>query len=659
MVAPLRVVVQILLLLFFVGGAASFSEDGVTTDSPTPMCLDPNCRTCVTPWKCLECEENYSLASRIDLDEAIASDSTGVTERNTSRGWLQCIRCFIPHCHSCSIGNVCQSCHDNFTLSAAGTECIECNIANCLECQKEANVCTRCTASHHLSDDGFRCLACNINQCMQCSHDNFCVRCTEADYVPSTSGDLCLPCTVPHCASCLSPGNGHHCRTCDKGFSLSRTCGECTADHGRSSFIIPIVILFILFIVAVGIFIAIRKWRRPRSQVMRESSVTTDTSMACSVDVIVAAASSSEVEKGHRHHRNSEPAFPVWCVVGSPPIGTEAAAKRRFSLARARSNSQLSQRHEPSLVRTTEDTVERFGLILARSSTANRSTLVSGEPHSAGRDKIEGNYSNPLGLPSQKRQGRVSSSTKSLGDSVRSNLYDMPAAAASPPTSHRLEQPQRGARRQSWVSHNSCSHPDGEAPDHIVSMQMCSSALLILQPVEEEREGSESHSARRLAAHDNIQSGGTEMTRLRPADHFFCSPLVTSRHDKEVPQFCNRVLSHWEIVDQQRHLPSSRESSHSGSTTTSLDSRMATDPQRFTSLSAASGHTSPRGGRSWGRRRSFFDLPLFVVTSDDPADMGLVSAFPNDGWEEPTPAAVTPMEGSGKSSHFMRTSLHL
>lgn len=149
----------------------------------------------------------YSLASNqcVTILNCDQCDSSGILCSRCSSGYLpnsdasQCILCNITNCLACTTSNICDSCATSYSLFTDKSLCVSCNTANCSYCMLPDS-CSKCLNSSNSPYFGV-CYTCNITNCVSCGPNGTCAKCI-ANYKPNILGTGCFQCTITQCSNC-------------------------------------------------------------------------------------------------------------------------------------------------------------------------------------------------------------------------------------------------------------------------------------------------------------------------------------------------------------------------------------------------------------------------------------------------------------------------
>lgn len=184
-------------------------------------CQDPKCSVCNDDHDCLSCKEGFYPQPRLNLTDP----SLGITE---------CIACEIENCMICSKSadqisnnsfNFCLVCNSGYTkLSGKCEKCPE----NCVYCQENDKQCFVCDSGFQLDLIKNTCNQISIPFCNQMQDDNTCLFCDPSFYQSKGKCDFCGD-AIQNCDYCFNQEIDNQsnvvCNNCKTGFQLSN--GKC------------------------------------------------------------------------------------------------------------------------------------------------------------------------------------------------------------------------------------------------------------------------------------------------------------------------------------------------------------------------------------------------------------------------------------------------
>ena len=236
----------------FIGKAALYLLV-LTTLVFSQGCNDANCKTCVTPSICTECNDRFFVLNDVCSacsDNCITCSDANLCTKCDKTYFIDikntCASCTtLPNCTNCSDGQSCTLCKDGFFIN--NKTCTACQ-KGCKTCTASADLCTSCQTNYVFSN--YTCNPCSnaFENCNVCNDTVFpltCISCIKGFYgnsdfsVCKTCGDL-----IPDCSQCdiQAPFEKVSCKVCVDDLNVSDDKYSCVE---------PITVLLIIILAVV------------------------------------------------------------------------------------------------------------------------------------------------------------------------------------------------------------------------------------------------------------------------------------------------------------------------------------------------------------------------------------------------------------------------
>ncbi|EFO61115.1 VSP [Giardia lamblia P15] len=209
-----------------------FTKDNVQINSsPIKVCLPCSDTKGITECQICMSEPDAAALSCNVCDAAKAPNTAGT----------QCFDCNIANCVKCDSPGTCAACGSGYIL--AKNKCEPCTVIGCKTCTDggDGQTCTECMDStQKISADKSKCVACGVENCVSCNEDDVCAQCAEG-YEILDSGRTCTEkaagkCKVSSCKACSK--DKKTCTECEPGKHLTPTKKACLADCPAGTYLL-------------------------------------------------------------------------------------------------------------------------------------------------------------------------------------------------------------------------------------------------------------------------------------------------------------------------------------------------------------------------------------------------------------------------------------